>query len=397
MGILDLLQRGSQQMGGLLFPGMDATGVDPRVAQAARAQAMMQLGSGILGGQDYGRAYGAAQQSGYEPIEQARREAVMRAAAEDRQAQAQERQRQMQEREAQAARNAQIQQALRSVPLDPSNPQAYAGGLASAAAPYDASLALEALKTQQGFAPKQQDLPEGMMWSNGQPVQIPGYVQMRSQIAAAGRAPSAGPEMPKPPPGYRFTVNGLEPIPGGPADPNIPQRTALTPKDASAARNKLNQISAARQQLALAKEKLSGLQGTLSQGIGGKYLPTESGKAFDAAIDSMRGSITAITRVPGVGAMSDFETRLDQAKFPDRNEYEAVAAQKLKSLEDLLNGLDQGYQGMLGFENPAAQQQPAMQAPSRPSLKSAPAAAVEYLRQHPEAAPAFKEKYGYLP
>ena len=95
----------------------------------------MQLGSASWAGRTTAVPMVQRRTSGYEPIEQARREAVMRAAAEDRQAQAQERQRMAQEREAQAARNAQIQQAMSRVQLDPSNPQAYAGGLAAAAAP----------------------------------------------------------------------------------------------------------------------------------------------------------------------------------------------------------------------------------------------------------------------
>ena len=88
MGLLDTLQRGAQGINGLLFPGMTATGVDPRTAQLARSQAMMQMGAGLLGGQNFGQAYGLGQQAGYEPIEQARRQQIMDAAAQDRQAQA---------------------------------------------------------------------------------------------------------------------------------------------------------------------------------------------------------------------------------------------------------------------------------------------------------------------
>ena len=84
-GLLGGLQRFSQGANGLLFPGMNAAGVDPEVVRRAQAQAMMQTGFGLLGGQDFGKAYGAGQASGWEPIEQGRREATMRAAAADRQ------------------------------------------------------------------------------------------------------------------------------------------------------------------------------------------------------------------------------------------------------------------------------------------------------------------------
>src|SRR5512139_3400593 len=87
-GLLSGLQRGANTVSGLLYPGFDASGVDPRAAQAARSQAMMQMGAGLLGGANFGQAYGAGQQSGFEPIEQARREAVLRADAQERQANA---------------------------------------------------------------------------------------------------------------------------------------------------------------------------------------------------------------------------------------------------------------------------------------------------------------------
>lgn len=70
--------------------------------------------------------------------------------------------------------------------------------------------------------PQERKAPEGMQYNEqGQLVEIPGYVAMRSKIAAAGRAPSdAG----KPPQGYRWRQDGgLEPIPGGPADPSTVQ------------------------------------------------------------------------------------------------------------------------------------------------------------------------------
>jgi hypothetical protein len=47
-----------------------------------------------------------------------------------------------------------------------------------------------------------------------------------------------------------------------------------------------------------------------------------------------------LTRVPGIGAMSDFETRLDQAKFPTRNNYESVGEQQLQALEARVAALD---------------------------------------------------------
>jgi hypothetical protein len=84
-------------------------------------------------------------------------------------------------------------------------------------------------------------------------------------------------------------------------------------------------------------------------------LPTERGKAFDAAVDQMRSTLTALTRVPGVGAMSDYETRLDQAKFPSRQNYESVTAQQIDAIDGMLNAIESGYTDLLGGQSQQAQ------------------------------------------
>jgi hypothetical protein len=122
----------------------------------------------------------------------------------------------------------------------------------------------------------------------------------------------------------------------------------LSQKDMTTARQKLNTISIARRQLQNIKDRFGELQGSMSAGSFGQgKLPTPKGKAFDAAVDQMRSTLTALTRVPGVGAMSDYETRLDQAKFPSRQNYEAVTAQQIGYIEEFLNGVEGGYQNMM--------------------------------------------------
>jgi hypothetical protein len=135
---------------------------------------------------------------------------------------------------------------------------------------------------------------------------------------------------------------------------NKPPAQALTPKDASAAQTKLRQIAIARKQLALVREKFGNLKDSYSAGLGGNLIPSVKGKEADAAVNSMRDTLTSLTRVPGIGAMSDFETRLAQAKFPDRGQYETVSQQQIQSIEDLLSGLESGYTDLLG-EATAAQ------------------------------------------
>jgi hypothetical protein len=168
------------------------------------------------------------------------------------------------------------------------------------------------------------------------------------------------------------------------------------------ARQKLTQISVARQQLenakrALAEAPSSEVGGPVAGGLStiGVF---KGGQSFQAAIDGMRGSITSITRVPGVGAMSDYETRLDQSKFPNFwMDRESTMDQKLGQLEELLNGMEAGYSEISGTE--AAEPASPVPAPadSGGGWPVAPQAAIDALKRDPSLAAQYVEKYGRLP
>jgi hypothetical protein len=131
---------------------------------------------------------------------------------------------------------------------------------------------------------------------------------------------------------------------------------SLSQKDSTVAKIKLNQLKVAKQQIANARERFDKIKDTLEAGPGGQGLaPSELGRQFDKSIDQLRGSITAITRVPGVGSMSDYESKLDQGKFPSRREYESVTEQQLNDLEQQLSTIEGGYKELLG--SPAQSQQ----------------------------------------
>jgi hypothetical protein len=121
----------------------------------------------------------------------------------------------------------------------------------------------------------------------------------------------------------------------------------ISAKDATTARQKITQIRAARQQINSARQAFQKLKGTFSAGLGGQYLPTPEGQAFDRAIANLAPLITAVTRVPGVGAMSDYESRLQNAALPSRGTYEDVTAQQFQDLENLLNTVEAGYNDLL--------------------------------------------------
>jgi hypothetical protein len=122
----------------------------------------------------------------------------------------------------------------------------------------------------------------------------------------------------------------------------------LSQKDATVAKQKITTINLARQQLANIQQRFNAIKDSLSAGGGGQgRLPTPSGQAFDRAVDQMRSTLTALTKVPGLGAMSDYETRLDQAKFPSRTDYEQVTQQQIDDIAMMLRTLEDGYNGLL--------------------------------------------------
>jgi hypothetical protein len=59
--------------------------------------------------------------------------------------------------------------------------------------------------------------------------------------------------------------------------------------------------------------------------------------------------------------MYDYESKLDQSKFPERSGYESVTEQQLNDLEQQLSTIEGGYKELLG--SPAAPQQAARPAP----------------------------------
>lgn len=132
---------------------------------------------------------------------------------------------------------------------------------------------------------------------------------------------------------------------------------SLSQKDATNARLKLNQLSVAKQQLSALRQSFDeGRQGMNAFGPGQGMLPTQAGKLFDARVDQLRDTIASITRVPGIGAQSDYEARLSQAKMPARTEYETVTEDKIRGLEDMLALIENGYAGLLsgGTAEPSA-------------------------------------------
>jgi hypothetical protein len=92
---------------------------------------------------------------------------------------------------------------------------------------------------------------------------------------------------------------------------------------------------------------------------------TEEGRELVAAIAQLRPTITALTRVPGIGSQSDLEARLDGLQFPTSEMPPEVRQRSLEELKAFSADLVDVYKSILGGQGPAEQQQVAAAAPRR--------------------------------
>lgn len=137
----------------------------------------------------------------------------------------------------------------------------------------------------------------------------------------------------------------------------VAQKTGpdLTPQARTNAINKLQATRQIRQQLEKVKKAFTQAKGVATGPLGQGYLPTPAGQQFDRQMNMMAPLLRQLTRVPGEGSMSDYETMLLQLAQPQRTNYESVTAQQLQDIEDLVNTVETGYSQLLGEQ---AQTQP---------------------------------------
>jgi hypothetical protein len=111
---------------------------------------------------------------------------------------------------------------------------------------------------------------------------------------------------------------------------------------------KMQTVKVLKQQLADIREAWTPIKNSYSAGYLQGWVPSPKGKAFDKAVAAARGTIRQLTRVPGEGSMSDWEGKIDQAKLPDRGEYENVTEQSMDQLEKLIKAYEDSTNEMLG-------------------------------------------------
>lgn len=168
--------------------------------------------------------------------------------------------------------------------------------------------------------------PEGMQYDQqGQLVPIPGYVQMRTQIAAAGRQPAAAPEGPKPPPGYRYRPDStLEPIPGGPADAKVGKEAeALQKRQAGALERADFVLGKVREAIKETGPTTAGPLGAISRNI-----PGTGGYNLNKTLDAIKANIGFA------------ELQAMREASPTGGALGQVAVQELAMLQSVLGSLD---------------------------------------------------------
>lgn len=145
-----------------------------------------------------------------------------------------------------------------------------------------------------------------------------------------------------------------------------------TPQIAAKAREKLQTLDVIDAQLGKVEDafmgtkgpdgtrKPDGIQNSYSAGLGAGYLPTEGGRGFDAAVDGLRPFLRQLSRTPGEGAMSDYETRQAEALLPSRNDHESVTKQKIQQLRDIAKQIRAGMVVPASPAAPAGRPAPAM-------------------------------------
>lgn len=130
-------------------------------------------------------------------------------------------------------------------------------------------------------------------------------------------------------------------------------RAAPKPATVALAKGKLSSLTALENQLnraeaALKKAKYTGpIAGRLPGGISG------ADSAADAAISNLAPLVRQLTRVPGEGAMSDYESKLAQAGLPSRAQTAEGRRQSLDDIRALVKQTRAGYSDLLG-DTPAS-------------------------------------------
>jgi hypothetical protein len=157
-----------------------------------------------------------------------------------------------------------------------------------------------------------------------------------------------------------------QPVTGADGQPVI-GKGGLSQEQLKNASSKQQTVTILRKQLEnlkAARDKL----GTMDYGVvAGRQAVTNSARAYDGALAALQSTVRQLTRTPGEGSMSDYESRIAQAQLPGRVDPAEVIDQKITQLEDLANVIEQGYSSILS-KSKGGRQQPTTTPSAAPDL-----------------------------
>lgn len=162
-----------------------------------------------------------------------------------------------------------------------------------------------------------------------------------------------------PPGSYQESPDGeVKPIGGKNAGAG-----GMTRQQVGAAKAKLNGLRAIKGQIArvvAATEKLEkgGFAGPLWGNIPGTGSLDNESAAYDKAIAGLSSLVRQLTRTPGEGAMSDYESRLGQAILPKRTDNKAARDEAMATIQELVANVSAGYEDLLSSSTAAPANQP---------------------------------------
>lgn len=213
-----------------------------------------------------------------------------------------------------------------------------------------------------------------------------------SQMNAETNRMNAGGGAAKPPSGYRATETGLEPIPGGPADPNkpVPVKSLRPTTDQNNAAGFYDRLVDAEAVLSdpLVTAAATGLAGKTMAGLPvvGNYLATPEYQKFDQA---QRNFINAVLRKESGAAIAESEfANAAQQYFPQPGDSKEKIAQKAQNRATVIRAMQRTAAGAL---TQGGQQQQGMGQAEQGEI---PSEAISELLDDPSGAAEFDEVFG---
>lgn len=169
-----------------------------------------------------------------------------------------------------------------------------------------------------------------------------GWQTLSADEARAAGLP-AGPTYQRSPEGQISAVTGTASAGAG--------GSGLTKTQEGVIRTKLQSIQSIRSQIGRVEAAMKDLDTKGWTGSLGGLVPgaldAESDR-FDKAVAGLAPLIRQLTRVPGEGAMSDYESRLAGAGLPTRRDTAAGRKELLDGIKDLLRNTETGYRELVG-------------------------------------------------